>query len=326
VHVELPVAARTAAHLGATLHPVDVPRARLLDALPEAIAHGEGLAINGHIAAKYLLSRAIRDAGYKVVLTGEGSDEVFAGYAHLRCDLLGATPALASENQASAGLMLPEGEALPLDGVRAILGFAPSWLEAKATLGRRVAGLLSDDFSRGTDAMVDFVSAVDVEGQLRGRSRVDQALYLWSKTALAGYILRTLGDGMEMAHAVEGRLPFLDHRLFGRCARSWPACLKIRDGVEKWALREAMRGLLPEEVRARPKHPFLAPPLCLAGAAPVQDILRSERWGRTPFFDHRRILAALDSLPSLPERERIALDPALMLAASAGILHASYGL
>ena len=81
---ELPVAARTAAHLGATLHPVDVPTARLLDALPAAVAHGEGLAINGHIAAKYLLSRAITaDAGYKVVLTGEGSDEIFAGYAHL---------------------------------------------------------------------------------------------------------------------------------------------------------------------------------------------------------------------------------------------------
>ena len=97
---ELPVAARTAAHLGATLHPVDVPRARLLDALPAAVAQGEGLAINGHIAAKYLLSRAIRDAGYKVVLTGEGSDEVFAGYAHLRRDLLGKGDALAEATTA----------------------------------------------------------------------------------------------------------------------------------------------------------------------------------------------------------------------------------
>src|SRR5262249_38697130 len=52
---ELPVAERTAAHLGAALHAVDVSSARLLDALPAAVAHGEGLAINGHIAAKYLL-------------------------------------------------------------------------------------------------------------------------------------------------------------------------------------------------------------------------------------------------------------------------------
>ena len=225
--------------------------------------------------------------------------------------------------------MLPEGEALPLDGVRAVLGFVPSWIEAKATLGHRVSSLLADDFEarfQGTDALAAFVSADSFTGQLRGRGRVEQALHLWTRSALAGYILRTLGDGMEMAHAVEGRLPFLDHHLFERCARSWPTSLKIRGGVEKWALREAVRGKVPEEVRVRPKHPFLAPPFCLAGAAPVQDILRSERWGRTPFFDRRRILATLDALPSLPERERIALDPALMLAASAGILHASYGL
>ena len=332
---ELPIAARTAAHLGATLHPVDVPRARLCDALPAAVAQGESLAINGHIAAKYLLSRAVRDAGYKVVLTGEGSDEVFAGYAHLRLDLADdgdagarARRELAAGNSASAGLMLPEGDALSMDAARAVLGFAPSWLTAKATLGHRVSGLLADDFRaqfRGTDAIAAFLGAVDVEGQLRGRARVDQSLYLWSKTALAGYILRALGDGMEMAHGVEGRLPFLDHRLF-EVARRLPMNAKIRGGVEKWALRETLRGALPEEVRTRQKHPFLAPPLSLASTPQVQDLLRSERWGRTPFFDRRRILATLDRLPGLPERERVALDPALMLAATAGILHASYGL
>src|SRR5262249_22473997 len=73
---ELPVAERTAAHLGAEIHPVDAPRALLCDALPAAVVQGEGLAVNGHIAAKYLLSRAVHDAGFKVVLTGEGSDEV----------------------------------------------------------------------------------------------------------------------------------------------------------------------------------------------------------------------------------------------------------
>ena len=168
--------------------------------------------------------------------------------------------------------MLPEGEALPLAAVRAQLGFVPSWLEAKATLGHRVAPLLAADFSarfQGTDALGTFVAAVDVEGQLRGRGPVEQSLYLWSKTALAGYILRTLGDGMEMAHAVEGRLPFLDHRLFERCARSWPVSLKIRDGVEKWVtLREAMRGLAPRRGPHPAQAPLsLAPPaLCLARA------------------------------------------------------------
>ena len=357
---EAPIAERTAAHIGAVLHRVDVPRARLLDALPAAVAHGEGLAINGHIAAKYLLSKAIHDAGFKVVLTGEGSDEIFAGYAHLRRDIalerdidrevanrrahtgepdrrpgldggFDRSPGgarLHATNGASAGLMLPEGESLPLDGVRAALGFVPSWMEAKGTLGHRVGSLLAPDFLRsfeGTSAATTFLASVDVEGQLRGRARVDQSLYLWTKTALAGYILRTLGDGMEMAHAVEGRVPFLDHHLFG-VARSLPTSFKIRDGsIEKWALREALRGVVPEEVRARRKHPFLAPPLSLAGTELVQDLLRADRF-RAPFFDRAKLTAALDALPSMSDRERVAMDPALMLAASAGILHATYGL
>ena len=59
-------------------------------------------------------------------------------------------------------------------------------------------------------AQAELLARVD-ETQLRGRGRVEQSLYLWSKLALEGYILRTLGDGMEMAFSIEGRLPFLDN-------------------------------------------------------------------------------------------------------------------
>ena len=48
--------------------------------------------------------------------------------------------------------------------------------------------------------------------------RVYKSTYLWSKLALAGYILRAIGDGMEMAHSIEGRPPFLDHELFSICS------------------------------------------------------------------------------------------------------------
>jgi asparagine synthase (glutamine-hydrolysing) len=333
-------AAELAAHVGADLRVIEAPASALVDAFGPAVEQGEGLVINGHVAAKFLLSRAVRAAGYKVVLTGEGADEVFAGYAHLRQDSWAGEGGehgergahgeaklarLEAENQASAGIMLAAGPALELDAVRARLGFVPAWLAAKATLGHRVGSLLAGD-ARGAppfDAYRLFLAGVDVGGQLRGRARVHQSLYLWTKTALAGYILRTLGDGMEMAHGVEGRLPFLDHRLF-ELARSLPPSLLIRDGVEKHVLREALGPFLPASTRARQKHPFLAPPFASAARELWHDLLRPPSLPAA--FDEARVRAALAGLDALPEAERRALDPALCLAASAAVLQRKYRL
>lgn len=148
-------AAESAAAVGAQLHVVRMTQEEIVDALPEAVWFSEGLAVNGHVAAKYLLSRAVHASGYKVVLTGEGADEALLGYAHLRRDLLLAADAegtesrlaqLFAENGPSAGILLPKGEALPLDSIRRRLGFVPSFLEAKATMGKRVAALLAPEW------------------------------------------------------------------------------------------------------------------------------------------------------------------------------------
>ncbi|MBI3270379.1 MAG: asparagine synthase (glutamine-hydrolyzing) [Planctomycetes bacterium] len=343
---ESAAAAEVAAHVGAPLHTVRVTQTDLVEHLEAAVAQGEGLAINGHLVGKYLLARAIHTAGYKVVLTGEGSDEVLAGYAHLRQDLLqegggggGFEPdrrarlaRLKDGNLPSAGLMLAEGEGLPLDAVRGALGFVPAFLQAKATLGHRMQGLLADGFLarfQGRDPYGECLRDMDVAGRLAGRHPVDQSSYLWCKLALANYILRTLGDGMEMAHAVEGRLPFLDHELFA-FARTLPLSLKIRGDVEKYVLREAVRDLLPDAVYRRPKQPFLAPPLALFGntrtAGFLQDTLRGADLAVVPFLDPARVRALLDRLPGLPTRERVATDAALMMALSAVCLQRRYRL
>jgi asparagine synthase (glutamine-hydrolysing) len=152
--------------------------------------------------------------------------------------------------------------------------------------------------------------------------------YLWSRSSLANYILRTLGDGTEMAHAVEGRLPFLDHRFF-EFVRGLPTDVKVRDGTEKYVLREALADVLPEAVRRRAKHPFTAPPLSLCGGgaeALLQDTLRGKTFAAQPFFAGDRTLALLDRLPALGERERIANDPVLMLALTACLLRQRFGL
>jgi asparagine synthase (glutamine-hydrolysing) len=332
---ELEMARESADHLHAVLHPVVVRQADLLEHLSDAVYFSEGLAINGHLPAKYLLARAIRRAGYRVVLSGEGADEILGGYAHLKQDMLEAGAGnetsvanLRARNTVMAGIHLPEGEGLPLDAVDEVLGYVPTFLRAKATLGLRMRALLREDFLRRfsqCDPYRAFLDCFDVPGQLVGRHRVDASSYLWSKSSLANYILRTLGDGTEMAHAVEGRLPFLDHPFFEH-VRRLPASVKIHQGTEKYILREALADVLPEAVRRRAKHPFTAPPLSASGGAFVEDVMRSRTFAEVPFFAADSAIALLDRLPSLPERERIATDPVLMLMLTACLLQERFGL
>jgi asparagine synthase (glutamine-hydrolysing) len=332
------LAAETARHIGSELHIVRVTQDALLEALPQAVVHGEGIAINGQLVAKYLLAGTIRDAGYKVVLSGEGADEVFLGYAHLRRDLFlaqaragdpGGTARLArleATNHVSAGVMLPVGAPPPLSAVRDALGVVPTFLEAKAATGRKILDLLRDDYLRSTsdvDPFAALMASVDVAGQLRGRHPVMQASYLWTRLALAGYILRTLGDGTEMAHSLEGRLPFVDDRVFA-AARALPISLKIRGELEKHVLREAARPMLPEGTRFRPKHPLLAPPITrfpgARSAALIAELLGSAAFRAQPFFDPRRVRKLVDGLPLLDDRACRALEPIVMTALCTAVL------
>ncbi|RYE92524.1 MAG: asparagine synthetase B, partial [Myxococcales bacterium] len=148
-------------------------------------------------------------------------------------------------------------------------------------------------------------------------------LHLWSRTALEGYILHTLGDGQEMAHGVEGRLPFLDPELFA-WLRTLPTHLKIRGGVEKFVLRASQLGRLPDEVLTREKHPFVAPPM----AGPMLDLARELLTGpRAPsVLDAGATRALLDALPSLPPAARKDADPVLYLSLSLAALERRLGL
>jgi asparagine synthase (glutamine-hydrolysing) len=285
----------------------------------------------------------VRDAGYKVVLTGEGSDEILAGYPPFRRDLLlynaqGQDPKvvrqlleqLKATNSVSRGLLLTDGEPPPLASVRRALGFVPSWLEAQATTATRLCALFSPDFAAefaGCDAYRVFLNGLDVAGQLDGREPVNQALYLWSKVALPNYILAMLGDRMEMAHSIEGRVPFLDHPVV-ELVRDLPVSQKIRGMTEKYVLREAARPVLSATVYRRQKHPFLAPPAALAPGERlyelVQETLRGGALADLPFYDQAKVAALLDSLPALGNDARTALDPVLMILLSACCLQQRY--
>jgi asparagine synthase (glutamine-hydrolysing) len=338
------IAREMAQRAGAEYTPIPIGQADFARDFADALWHAERPFANANSVAKFRLSRAVRDAGIKVVLTGEGSDEIFAGYPHFRRDLFlagaetdptGARARLSElerSNAVSRGTLMPDGEGLALDAMRKALGFVPSWLEAFATAGFKMRALLAPAFAgaiAGRDVLAPVIGSLEVTRQLRGRHVVHQSMYLWAKTMLPNFILSALGDRMEMAHSIEGRLPFLDHHVV-KVAAGLPVDSLIRGTVEKWALREAARPVITETVYRRQKHPFLAPP---ASSAPsgslhelMQDTLRGSKLKAVPFFDPRRVAGLLDGLPRMDAAALTAIDTPLMILLSTALMQERFAI
>jgi asparagine synthase (glutamine-hydrolysing) len=138
-----------------------------------------------------------------------------------------------------------------------------------------------------------------------------------------------LGDRMEMANSIEGRVPFLDHHLI-ELLRSMPVNQKIRGMSEKYVLREAVRDVITDTVYKRQKHPFLSPPATLTPDETfshyVQDTLRGSALKSLPFFNQKAVVELLDRLPSMDVGSRTANDQILMLLVSMCVLQQRMGL
>jgi asparagine synthase (glutamine-hydrolysing) len=311
---ESALAAETARYVGARHHVLTVTEDQLADHFAETVWHSETINPNTNGVAKYLLSRTVRQAGPRVVLTGEGADEVAAGYEFLVRDMLiqgrrGAAVRRVRGLGDLSGPGIPSGEGgVSAAHMRERLGFVPSWVcwFAEAAAHSRTfwsPGLR--DAVEGLDPYRDCLGALDVPGQLEGREAVHQSLYLWTKTVFANLLLNQLGDRMEMAHGIEGRLPFLDGPVVD-LLREMPVSVKIRGNHGKHVVRMAARHCLPDAVLRRRKKAFLAPPpsLSLDGRLHqmIQDLLRSATMAAVPFFDHCAVLRFLDDLQRLGER------------------------
>ena len=303
---ESPLAAATAARAGAEWMPLHVSQADLAARFEESVWHSETACKNGHGVAKLILSGHVRAHGYKVVLTGEGADEILAGY--------------------HASTPTPGGPAAAGDP-----GAPPGWVRGNLANARTHAALLGRAQAAAfaaEDPWRRLLSEIDVEGQLRGRTRIDQELYVWTKTVLPNYILTVGGDRAEMAQSVEGRPPFLDHHLFA-LTRPLPAAVKLRKPV-KSVLREAVRPLLTDDVYAGRKKPFQSPPATGRAADPLFEhvcaILRGPQLLALPVFDASAVRALLDALPSLPAARRMVVDPVLIAAASLCVLQERFRL
>jgi asparagine synthase (glutamine-hydrolysing) len=280
--------------------------------LPTVVRQAEQPLLRAAPAPLFLLSRLVRDSGLKVVLTGEGADEFLLGYdiyketrvrqfwarqpsSTLRPRLLRRLyPYLPFERQGDAVLRAVFGAGLESPHQA---GFSH---RIRWEAGARIARFFSAEFAAET---IDFDPVADVlqampEG-VRRTSPLQQAQWLEVNTLLSGYLLSAQGDRMLMGNAVEGRFPFLDHRVIA-VAQRIPERLRLRGLDEKFILKRAARGLVPEAVLRRPKFPYRAPaPLSLVGddaPAWARDALSIDAVDAVGVFDGHKVARLIDKL------------------------------
>jgi asparagine synthase (glutamine-hydrolysing) len=250
----------------------------ILDRLRTAVGHAECPLRESYNTASLALSKAAKEHGITVILTGEGSDELFAGYIGYRFDRhrggrdRGSTLDQALEQELRARLwgdpdLLYERE-------------YAAFRETKTALYSEAVNELLRDGDCLDGPLVDAT-------QIAGRDPIHQRSYLDFKLRLVDHLVSDHGDRMAMANSVEARYPFLDVGVV-EFARQIPPRLKLNGFTEKYVVKRAAEGFVKQEIIDREKWPFFAPgsPALLRSGEPwVADLLSHERVKRQGYFN-----------------------------------------
>lgn len=290
--------------LGVNLKRVTVSDADIAELFPRVIELSERPMLRTAPAPLLRLSALARASGYRVVLTGEGADELLGGYSIFKEAMLRRFWARDPDSK-----LRPQ-----------LFGRLHPYLNRDLSRG---GGLLASYFGAGLTETDDplyshhnryrngarnlrFLSseavsaAGDPESQLRAMlpanfsdfDALGKAQYLEARTFMEGYLLHSQGDRMLMGSGVEGRFPFLDHRV-AEFAMRLPARLRLNGLDEKYLLRKAVTPLLPEATRRRTKRPYRAPLLApfLGDAAPewVAALLDPANVSKSGLFDTDKV-------------------------------------
>jgi asparagine synthase (glutamine-hydrolysing) len=258
-------------HLQADHRAVDCASGDIGRVFPDVVWHTEAPILRTAPAPLYLLSDLVRQNGVKVVLSGEGGDEAFLGY-----DLFKETKIRRywAQHPATRRTVLFQrlypyltlAQVQSSDYLKAFFGTGltdldephyshiPTWSNTAKT-----KKFFSDDVKAalaGYDAIEAFKATLPAD--FDRWHFLSKAQYIDMKMLLAGYLLASQGDRMAMAHSVEGRYPFLDHRVI-ELAAAIPPAVKLPGMREKDVLKKAFADCVPASVRQRPKQAYRAP-------------------------------------------------------------------
>jgi asparagine synthase (glutamine-hydrolysing) len=281
----------------------------------DVIWHTEKPILRAAPAPMYQLSKLVRDSGYKVVLTGEGADEIFGGYDIFKEAKIRRFWAAQPNSIARARLLRrlypyqdnlqrqPDAylqkffQASPQDLSNAVFSHLPRW-----ELTSRLKVFFSDEVRSelgGYDAVTELCNQLPPD-YFRWHTFC-QAQYLETMYLLPGYILSSQGDRVALAHAVEARHPFLDYRLIEFAGKISPH-LKMKVLNEKYVLKRAFGHLLPAAILQRPKQPYRAPDgrsfFAGVGAEYLRTLLASEKIEADGIFDSFAVSKLVDKFRS----------------------------
>ena len=255
-------------HFGTRHHEVRCTAADVARLLPLVVWHLDNPAADVSTLAEFMVANLARD-DVKVVLSGDGGDEVLAGYPTYKADRV-------ADLVVGAGLRRPAAWGLGL--IEPLMPGRSRKLGAAEKIHRLRLGLAAPNGhphvrwrtvfgERERQSLVTPGARQYLEdtwgralGWLEGTEgwpRLTRFQWLDMRVWLDGCVLRKV-DALAMAHAIEVRVPFLDHRVVE--AALWaPPSVRLRGWTEKYALRRMMKGRLPERIRRRPKAPFQMP-------------------------------------------------------------------
>lgn len=316
-----------ASTLGTLHHVIECDADSIRATLPDVLWHTEVPLLRLTPVPMYLLSQLVHEKGLKVMLSGEGADEFFGGY-----DIFKETMVRRFWARNPSSRIRPQLLKRIYGHIGDLQNISPEFLQRFFGQGlaatdlpyyshllrwqntSRAARLFSQDLAQslaGYSVYDDIANRLPAD--LMNWEPMARAQYLEITTFLSTYLLGSQGDRVGMAHAVECRHPFLDHRVVSLSNRI-PARLKLRglDG-EKYILRRAAEGVAPTEIIARQKQPYRAPIRSVFNGRPLpeyaKDLLSEERLRASGMFapEAVRLLATkAQNSPALSEVDQMA--------------------
>jgi asparagine synthase (glutamine-hydrolysing) len=279
----------------------------------------------------FQLSKLVRDHNFKVVLTGEGSDEIFAGYDIFKEDRIRRFWARQPGSKMRPKLfqkLYPDIFQRKDSRTRSFLeGFFKKGLALTDSPGYShmirwdntalLKGFFSAEIQRTTSNLEPFADrfSASLPPDFMSWDPLSRAQYTESTLFLSNYLLSSQGDRMSMAHAVEGRFPFLDYRVV-EFATHVPSDFRLHSLKDKYILREASKDWIPSDLANRPKQPYRAPiSRCFFGEHPlpyVEDLLSEQSLRSKGYFNPGKVTKLVEKIRLqdghlLSERENMGL-------------------
>jgi asparagine synthase (glutamine-hydrolysing) len=288
----------------------------------------------------YKLSRLVKDNGIKVVITGEGADEMLGGYNIFKEVLIRRFWAKYPESKIRPQLLkklypyIPQIKEASPSVLKMFFGY--KLLDIHSSIYSHLlrwnnTSRITKHFSEGFKKQIGEYNSINsyeryLNGKLKGYSPLAKAQYIETDVFMSGYLLSSQGDRVAMGNSVEGRYPFLDHRLIEFCA-GLPDDFKIKGLNEKYLLKNVVKGLIPSSVQKRPKQAYRAPiakALLSDETGFIDEFLSEAKVNRTGIFNPKSISNLILRLRKSSSMISEIDNMALMGLLSTQVLHELY--